>query len=165
MRLTTMEINVLFDETFEGCLEADWLRAISSEALTAEAVGPEAEMGIVITGQERIQELNAAHLGEDHPTDVLSFPMLPGAEGGPEEVPPFVTPPDGAIHLGEVIISYPQAAIQARERGHAVEKEVAILLVHGVLHLLGHDHDVPEREERMRAREADILGRIEEKGR
>jgi probable rRNA maturation factor len=73
-------------------------------------------------------------------------------------------PPDGAVHLGEVIISYPQTFMQAEEHQHPVRKEMTILVIHGVLHLLGYDHDAPEAEERMRTREAEILRVIEEKG-
>ena len=74
---------------------------------------------------------------------------------------PFVVPPDGISHLGDVVISYPQAAIQANEHQHSPEKELAILITHGVLHLLGYDHDVPEREYLMKAREMEVLYTIE----
>ena len=70
--------------------------------------------------------------------------------------------PDGKLHLGEVIISYPQAVIQAEEHRHSVKKEVAILIIHGVLHLLGYDHDEPKRRRQMAAREAEILSNVEE---
>ena len=143
-----MEINVLIDEEFEGDLEADWLRSIAEQVLVAEDAAHETELGLVITDQSRIQELNLVHLDIDEPTDVLAFPM------SPEE----------AIHLGEVIISYPQAFMQAEEHRHPVKKEVALLLIHGVLHLLGYDHDAPEPEQRMKAREAEIMERVEEKG-
>ncbi len=63
-------------------------------------------------------------------------------------------------HLGEVIISCPQAAIQAGEHGHSLRKEMAILVVHGVLHLLGYDHAEPGPEKEMRAREAAVLAEI-----
>jgi probable rRNA maturation factor len=63
-----------------------------------------------------------------------------------------------------VIISYPQAVIQAAERRHPVRKEIAILIIHGILHLLGYDHDLPEPEQRMKTREAEILKIIEEEG-
>jgi len=155
-----MEVNVLIDEEFEGELESDWLRSIAEEVLVAEDTAPETELGLVITGQTRIQELNLVHLGIDAPTDVLAFPMIP-EEGS--DMPDFVTPPDGAVHLGEVIISFPQAFLQAEEHRHPVRKEIALLVVHGVLHLLGYDHDAPEPEQRMKGREAEILKRIEEK--
>jgi probable rRNA maturation factor len=119
------------------------------------------ELGLVITGQTRIQELNLVHLGIDAPTDVLAFPMTPDEDS---DMPDFITPPDGAVHLGEVIISFPQAFMQAEEHRHSVKKEVALLIIHGVLHLLGYDHDAPEPERRMREREAKILELIEGKG-
>jgi probable rRNA maturation factor len=156
-----MEVNVLIDEEFEGELEADWLRGVAEQVLVVEGTAPEVELGLVITGQEKIQELNLVHLGIDAPTDVLAFPMTPD-EGS--DMTEFITPPDGAVHLGEVIISFPQAFMQAEEHRHPVKKEVALLAIHGVLHLLGYDHDAPEPEQRMRAREAEILELIEEKG-
>ena len=77
------------------------------------------------------------------------------------DLPPFVQPPDGVLHLGEVIISCPQAIMQAEEHQHSVKKEIAILRIHGVLHLLGYEHDEPERERQMRARETEILNQVE----
>jgi probable rRNA maturation factor len=156
-----MEINVLIDEEFEGELEADWLQGVAEQVLVVEGADPAAELGLVITGQEKIQELNLVHLGIDAATDVLAFPMTPDEDSDMTE---FITPPDGAVHLGEVIISFPQAFMQAEEHRHPVKKEVALLVIHGVLHLLGYDHDAPEREQPMRARETEILGLIEEKG-
>ncbi len=156
-----MEVNVLIDEEFEGELEADWLRGVAEQVLVVEGTNPTAELGLVITGQEKIQELNLVHLGIDAPTDVLAFPMTPEEDS---DMPDFVTPPDGAVHLGEVIVSFPQAFMQAEEHRHPVKKEVALLVIHGVLHLLGYDHDAPEPEQRMRAREAEILELIEENG-
>ncbi|MBL7166111.1 MAG: rRNA maturation RNase YbeY [Dehalococcoidales bacterium] len=158
-----MEINVLIDEGLESCLDVAWLESVVVEVLLAEGTDPGSELGLVITDQEKIRELNLVHLGEDEPTDVLSFPMLPDS-GDEEEWGTFIVPPDGITHLGEVIISFPQAVIQAEERGHSVQKEVATLIIHGVLHILGYDHDEPEREGRMQACEAEILARIEEKG-
>jgi probable rRNA maturation factor len=154
-------VNVLIDEEYEGELEADWLRSVAEQVLIAENAAPEVELGLVITGQARIQELNLVHLGVEAPTDVLAFPMTPEEDS---DLPGFVTPPDGAVHLGEVIISFPQAFIQADEHRHPVKKEVAILIIHGVLHLLGYDHDAPEPEQRMRARETEILALVKEKG-
>jgi len=77
------------------------------------------------------------------------------------DFPPFVQPPDGVLHLGEVIISYPQAVAQAEEHQHSVKREIAILIIHGVLHLLGYEHDKPELKRQMMTREAEILSCIE----
>jgi len=156
-----MEINVLIGEGLEGCPEVIWLRRVAEQVLVAQNADSEAELGLVITTQERIQQLNLSYLGKDSPTDVLAFSMLSELPG--RGTAPFVAPPDGVSHLGEVIISYPQAVIQAEEHQHSVEKEIAILIIHGVLHLLGYDHDKPEPEREMRAREAEILSYIEGK--
>jgi probable rRNA maturation factor len=154
-----MEINIVVDKGFGKQVKRDWLRRVAEKVLTAESAGSAAEVGLMITGQARVHELNRQYLGEDRPTDVLAFPMQPAPETA--ERPPFIAPPDGIKHLGEVIISYPQAVIQAAERQQPVKKEVALLIIHGILHLLGYDHDVPEAERQMRAREAQILRLIE----
>jgi len=150
-----MEINVLIEEDFGENLEASWLEGVVEQTLTAEGANTAFEVGLVIVGQEKMRQLNSAYLGEDRPTDVLAFAMLP--EPGAEDTAFFVPPPDGIKHLGEVIISYPQAVIQAGEHRHPVKREVAILIIHGMLHLLGYDHDEPVRQEKMRTREAEIL--------
>ncbi len=154
-----MEINVLVNEGFEGCLEGSWLESVAEKVLVAQGIDPRAELGLVIVGQKTVRQLNLSYLGKDEPTDVLAFAMLPEQPEG--NLAPFVTPPDGVQHLGEVIVSYPQAVIQAEEHQHSVKREIAILIVHGVLHLLGYEHDKREREREMRAREAEILSSIE----
>ncbi len=150
-----MEINVLVDESLEGCLKSSWLEGVTEKVLVAQGVDSRVELGLVIVGQERVRQLNLSYLGKDEPTDVLAFSMLPEQPGG--DLAPFVSPPDGIKHLGEVIISYPQAVIQAEEHQHSAKREVAILIIHGVLHLLGYEHDKPELEREMRAREREIL--------
>jgi len=154
-----MEINVLVNEGLESCLEASWLESVAEKILVAQGGDSRAELGLVIASQERVQQLNLSYLGKNEPTDVLAFSMLPDQPGG--NLAPFVAPPDGVKHLGEVIISYPQAVIQAEEHQHPIKREIAILIIHGVLHLLGYDHDKPEPERDMRARETEILSYIE----
>jgi probable rRNA maturation factor len=150
-----VEINVLIDEEFEEYLDAGWLEGIGEQVLTLEKADPQAELSLVITSQERVRELNRNYLGRDAPTDVLAFAMLAA-----EQEPSFVPPPDGIRHLGEVIISYPQAVIQAEKQGHSTEKEIAILVTHGVLHLLGYGDETPELRKQMQAREQVILSRL-----
>ena len=154
-----MEINVLFDEAYQEYLEVDWLKGVVEKVLVAEGIESGVELGLVIAGTERMRQLNLSYLGEDAPTDVLAFALLPEPTGG--ELTHFVAPPDGFKHLGEVIIGYPQAVIQAEEHHHSVKREIAILIIHGVLHLLVYDHDKPEPEQKMRAREAEILSYVE----
>ncbi|MBI2287538.1 MAG: rRNA maturation RNase YbeY [Chloroflexi bacterium] len=148
----------MFDDGLDGVLETDWLENVAEKVLVAQGVSPEAELGLVIVCQEKVRRLNLNYLGKDEPTDVLSFAML--LESAGRAPASFVVAPDGVEHLGEVIISYPQAVIQAEEHRHSVKKEVAILIVHGVLHLLGYDHERPEDKQKMRAREAEMLNDI-----
>jgi probable rRNA maturation factor len=158
MMIDSVEVNVLIDEGFEERLVASWLERVAEKVLVAQDSGSKAELGLVIVGQEKVRQLNLSYLGKDEPTDVLAFSMLP--EQSRENILLFVVPPDDIKHLGEVIISYPQAVIQAEEHQHSVKREIAILLIHGVLHLLGYDHDKPKPEQEMRAREAEILNYI-----
>ena len=155
-----MEINVLIEPGFEDCPEADWLQGVIGQVLSTEQVASEVELGLVITTQEKIKGLNRIYRSRDEVTDVLSFSMTPDLVG--TDLSPFVTPPDGVLHLGEVIISHPQAVLQAKEQQHSTKKEIAILIIHGVLHLLGYDHEESEPERQMRAREREMLARIEE---
>jgi len=158
-----MEISVLIDEGYEGYLEVSWLRSVAKQVLVAQDADSRVELGLVITSQERVQQLNQSYLGKDEPTDVLAFSMLPEplATGESEVSSAFAQPPDGVLHLGEVIISYPQAVIQAEEHRHSVKREIAILIIHGVLHLLGYEHDKPELERQMKIREEEILSYTE----
>jgi len=154
--IISVEINVLIDGEFTECPGVSWLQSVAEQVLIAQGASSEVEVGLVITGQEKVRELNRNYLGKDLPTDVLAFSMTPV-----EKELTFVSPPDGMLHLGEVIIAYPQAVIQAREHGHSVKREVTILVIHGVLHLLGYEDEKPELRRRMAAREEEILGGIE----
>ncbi|MDD3995028.1 MAG: rRNA maturation RNase YbeY [Dehalococcoidales bacterium] len=155
--MSTMEIDILFDEGFEECLDEKWLHGIIEATLKAENAGDNIEMSLLITGQDRIRQLNKDYRKIDKPTDVLSFAMqdeLPSEDG---EDFAFIIPSYGTKQLGEVIISYPQAVIQAEEHRHSVKKEVAVLTIHGVLHLLGYDHMKDDEADIMEAREQAIL--------
>lgn len=156
-----MEIGVLIDKGLEGCPEARWLKAVAEQVLTAQGICSAVELSLVVTNQERVRQLNLSYRGKDEPTDVLAFYMTPVAEENRADSSTFVEPPDGVLHLGEVIISLPQAVIQAEEHRHSVKREMAILIIHGVLHLLGYDHEKPEQETLMRAREKEILSSLE----
>ncbi|GAI58439.1 unnamed protein product, partial [marine sediment metagenome] len=114
---------------------------------------PPYEMSLVFTDSETVQRLNRDYRGVDESTDVLAFYMLPqhGADAD------FVSPPDDITHLGEVIISYPKTEEQAKEQGHSTEQELTLLIIHGILHLLGYDHEKPEEEAKMKAREKELL--------
>ena len=97
----------------------------------------DAELSILITDDEEMCSLNRAYRGVERPTDVLSFSQVEGE--GPVTVPHL---------LGDVVISWETAQKQASERDHALQDEMKRLLVHGVLHLLGFDHEGDEEAER-----------------
>jgi probable rRNA maturation factor len=153
-----MEINVLIEEGIEVELDSAWMQQVIEKVLTVENMPANVEISLVITGQERIQELNRTYRGKDQPTDVLSFAMTEQKEE-PDPVA-FIGPPDGLLHLGEVIISYPQARLQAAEAGHNNSKEMAALIVHGILHILGYDHEKADMEPAMKAKEKQILDEL-----
>lgn len=149
------QIGIHVEEKFRGMVDEGWVRRIAQTVLKAEGVAPPYEVGLVFTDSETVKQLNRDYRGVDEPTDVLAFYMLPqqGADSS------FALPPDGVTRLGEVIISYPQAVAQAREQGHSPERELALLVIHGILHLLSYDHEEPEEESKMRERERELLER------
>jgi probable rRNA maturation factor len=121
------------------------LERAANAALAHESESLESELSIVLTDDARLQQLNRDYLGIDAPTDVLSFPA---SETDPET---------GARYIGDILISMPRAQAQAETAGHPLESEVQLLVVHGVLHLLGHDHAQPEEKARMWTAQAEIL--------
>jgi probable rRNA maturation factor len=146
-------IDIQVKPGFRRLLKARWLRQIVTAVLAAEEVEPGAKLSLVITDDETVKNLNYKYRGKDKTTDVLSFSLV-------EEGADFVLPPGAVVHLGEVIISCPQASRQAEEAGHTLEKEMALLIVHGVLHVLSYDHQRSAQRQRMRAREQAILEQI-----
>jgi probable rRNA maturation factor len=106
------------------------------------------ELSILLTDDAFIRSLNETHRGKDHPTDVLAFPQNEG-EGTP-------TPMDHGL-LGDVVISLDTAQRQAKGRKHALLDEVSFLLAHGILHLLGYDHQTDEEEATMTALTSELV--------
>jgi probable rRNA maturation factor len=104
-----------------------------------------ADMTIVLTDDAQLHELNREYLGVDAPTDVLSFPA---SESDPET---------GTPYLGDILISIPRAKQQAEAAGHSIEDEVQLLVVHGTLHLLGHDHAEVGEKDRMWQAQAEVM--------
>ena len=110
-----------------------------------------AEAGITLADDPYLHELNRDYRGVDAPTDVLSFALR---EADPDEP---VYEEAGPEVLGDVVISVERARVQAGEYGHSLDRELAYLSIHGLLHLLGFDHDRPERAGEMRSAEEAIL--------
>ena len=126
----------------------DLLERAANAALEHESRSLDSELSIILTDDARLHELNLNYLGVDAPTDVLSFPA---SETDPET---------GASYIGDILISIPRAQTQADAAGHPLEAEVQLLVVHGVLHLLGHDHAQAEEKARMWKAQAEILERL-----
>lgn len=135
--MVNLELNVPF---LGNLLERAALAALKHESESLDH-----DLSIVLTDDARLQELNRDYLGIDAPTDVLSFPA---SETDPET---------GARYIGDILISMPRARTQADAAGHPVESEVQLLVVHGVLHLLGHDHADPNEKTRMWKAQSEIL--------
>lgn len=110
-------------------------------------------MQILYTDDVGIAAVNREQRGIDRPTDVLSFPSFELAKGDR----PYPDPDTGLVYLGDIVISLERAAAQARELGHSETRETGYLVVHGVLHLLGYDHEARQDAEKMRRAEEDIL--------
>jgi probable rRNA maturation factor len=118
-------------------------------AARAEKVRPGMSVSVLVTGDAEIRELNQRFAGEDHATDVLSF----GAGDSPGE-------PGEEGELGDIVLSIDHLRAQAAAAGHSLDRETAVLTVHGFLHLLGYDHADPEQEQRMFRRTDEILATI-----
>lgn len=121
------------------------LERAANAALMNQTESLDSELTILLTDDSKIQELNRDYLGIDSPTDVLSFPASE------------IDPETGARYIGDIIISMPYAAKSAEKAGHPVEAEVQLLVVHGVLHLLGHDHAKVKEKAKMWKAQAEIL--------
>ena len=151
-------------------------RAIARGLAAAGAPEP-GSIGLILSDDRELAELNAAHMGADGPTDVLSFPLLPPEAypphpGGPRRTraatpDPFVEPP-GRRHLGDIVVSVERAVEQAAAgrggqtgdvRWSPVD-ELRLLVTHGTLHVCGWDHADPEEEAAMRALEQRLLAEV-----
>ena len=150
-----IELSVVIDPPFDSLVDEDWLRRVVEVTVSVVDVSQPVDIDLVITYDNTVKNLNLMYRNIDDTTDVLSFAFCE-----PQEVEPFVVPQDEMLHLGEVIISYPQAEKQAREQSHPLERELALLIAHGVLHLLGYDHEEPEAELVMKAMENKVLDTI-----
>ena len=139
-----------------------WVR-LAEHVLAGERAPDDAEMAVVFVDAATIADLNRQYLGGDGPTDVLAFPLE-------EEIPvgrypdeggrgPGATsdPPEPPLAIGDVVVCPEVARRQADERGVPLDDELALLVVHGTLHLFGYDHAEPEDAERMQRRERELL--------
>jgi probable rRNA maturation factor len=146
--VATAMIFLEIDASYRSHVEPAAIKRAAAATLQHQSVPPDSSMTIVITDDEAIQQLNHEYRGVDAPTDVLAFPA---GHSDPES---------DSTYLGDIIISYPRAQAQAGAAGHSPSDELLLLAVHGVLHLLGHDHAEPEEKTRMWAAQKAILDLI-----
>jgi probable rRNA maturation factor len=143
---------------------------LARQVLTARGVKGETEVSLLFVDEEAMARLNEQFLGKSGPTDVLSFPIEdePGPTGRSPDfggTGPGTSAEEGTLTLlGDVVICPVVAARHAEEHGVAVDDEIALLVVHGLLHLLGLDHVIDAEAERMEALEQELLARFHRSG-
>lgn len=150
-----MELNLQPENLLLPSKAKETVQNVLQQAADLLELGPEVEISVLLVDNETIRSLNRDYRNKDAATDVLSFPMEEAMDGEPE--PAVIGGPTERL-LGDLVISVEMAVAQAAEYGHSVERELAFLSVHGLLHLLGYDHESGvEAEAAMQAEEKRIL--------
>ncbi len=162
-----VDVQVQVQEDLRPLVPEAWLRGTVVKALD---VLDEDGASLLIADDEVMTELNGVHRGMWETTDVLSFSFehwgayYGGGEAPFERTEKFVLPSSMSAGMGEVVVSYPQARRQAREAGRSMERELEALIVHGLVHLAGHDHEEAGEAAAMRAVEEAILSELRSGG-
>ncbi|MBI4883876.1 MAG: rRNA maturation RNase YbeY [Actinobacteria bacterium] len=153
------------DEQSDVAIDLERWQKLATEVLRSEGVRGFAELSLLFVNEREMSELNEEHMGGVGATDVLAFP-IDAAEAeivlhatppsrGPDRAPP--DPGDMPLLLGDVVLCPAVAKRQASDHAGTLDDELALLIVHGVLHVLGHDHDSAPTGDAMRARELALL--------
>ncbi len=155
------------DEQAAIPVAVDRWSALARAVLDAEGVTADAELSLLFVDEDTIAVLNERFLEKPGPTDVLAFPIEDEIERGgrtPDRGGPgpatVESPTDDVLLLGDVVVCPTVAARNAADHGVSLEDELALLVVHGILHLLGMDHVEDEEAERMEQRERELLVRF-----
>jgi len=149
-------LHILLDikTTVKTKVSKSFIGKIAKQVLDIVGIKKGVEISLLLVGENKIRTLNRRHRGQNRVTDVLAFSQI-------ESRKHFVAPKIGFLPLGDIIICYPQAKRQAKRFGHSVLTEVAILFTHGLLHLLGMDHEISQRRaKRMMELEKKIIKRL-----
>lgn len=149
-------MSVFVADEQDELLDPSPLRDLATRVLNAEGVAPDAELAVIFVGVEEMTEYNERFMGRRGPTDVLAFPLedlVPGR-------PPAVSEAVGPLNLGDVFICPAVVRRNAVDSGVAYEDELALIVVHGVLHVLGYDHSHDREAEAMEQREREILATV-----
>lgn len=167
---TAHDVFVVDEQTDERVDMARYVR-LARLVLAAEGVRPEAELSVMFVDERTMADLHERFLGLDGPTDVLAFPMdeelvepgrQPDQGGRGPGAPP--EPTDVPVLVGDVVVCPAVARRQASSRDHEVDDEIDLLVVHGILHLLGDDHEEEDEAEQMRRRERELLEQFRSEG-
>jgi probable rRNA maturation factor len=140
-----MTIFVKIPSTFNGLIDSESIIQTVATVLKHQGFSSESDLSIVFVDDQEMQDLNRAFRQENSSTDVLAFPAG------------YVDPDSHHTYLGDVIISFSQAEQQAIHSRHAVNDEIQLLAIHGVLHLLGHDHLEADDKAKMWSAQEQIL--------
>ncbi len=143
-----MPIHLEILEGFSTQIDAASLRSAAETTLKHQDSAEKTKLSLVVSDDDHLQQLNLQFLGIDSATDVLSFPSS------------FANPESDITYLGDVIISIQKAQAQAERGGHSTMDELRLLTVHGVLHLIGHDHANEDQKKQMWAAQAEILNQL-----
>ncbi len=146
-----MEIDDSIQELVEKVVKA---------ALDIEECEEDFEISVSFVDDDEMKALNKQYRNIDSTTDVLSFPLMDFDDAEPIEngsIDDFI---DEELVLGDIVISTKKVADQAEEYGHSIERELAFLVAHGMLHLLGEDHDEPDKEAAMNIKQEKIMESI-----
>jgi len=147
-----LELGIDYEKTAEKVINA---------ALDYEKCPYEIEVGLTLTDNEGIHEINKEQRGIDSPTDVLSFPLvdyeMPADFEKAEDIDDYWNPDSGELMLGDIVINLDRVKSQAEEYGHSYLREYSFLIAHSMLHLMGYDHMTEEEAAEMERRQEEIL--------
>jgi len=160
VNVPSRRIDVRVFPAFAHRMSKTWLRDVAKQALDTQGEGRPLSISLVIADDETVHNLNREYRDLDETTDVLAFPLWESRESEAPDADGFILPSEETTPVGEIVISYPQAARQAREGKRLVKAEMALLIVHGVLHLLGYDHADVQQESHMWARQDEVLAKV-----
>jgi probable rRNA maturation factor len=155
-----VEIGVAIPRGWARKISAKLVRSVVGRALETEGWDRSATLEVLMMTDSEMREVNATRRGVDEATDVLSFPLVEMEPGGKLKQDFFVLPPEIPVHLGDIILSVDRIEQQAKDAGHSTDRELAYLTVHGVLHILGYDHQIEVERRAMRRREEEVLASL-----
>lgn len=165
--LVEIQVDAELDEASAGVVDRALIERTVATVLALEGVTDLVEVSVLVSNDRTLAALNRDYRGNDAPTDVLSFASTSDdgeageGSGGNGSSGVFVSPPGAPRSLGDIALSYERVRSQAAEYGHSPQRELAYLVAHAMLHLLGYDHErSPEEAAAMRSREEMAMERM-----